>query len=44
MNKEWQAASKQSDLEMVYSLLEKGADINAKDRSGQTALMNAAQK
>lgn len=42
MNKEWKDATKQGDLEKVRSLLEEGADINARDRYGQTALMNAA--
>jgi len=42
MNKKWQAATKQSYLEEVRLLLEQGADINARDRYGQTALMNAA--
>ena len=42
MKKEWQEATKQGDLEQVRLLLEKGADINAKDRYNQTALMNAA--
>lgn len=32
----------QGDLERVRSLLNQGADINAKDEHGQTALMNAA--
>src|SRR5512134_2345858 len=42
MKEEWKEATKQGDLEKVRSLLEEGADINAKDRYGQTALMNAA--
>lgn len=42
MKKEWQDATKRGDLEKVRSLLEEGADINAKDQHGQTALMNAA--
>lgn len=42
MNKEWKDATRQGDLEKVRSLLAKGADINARDRYGQTALMNAA--
>jgi ankyrin repeat protein len=42
MKKEWKDATKQGDLEKVRSLLEEGADINAKDQHGQTALMNAA--
>jgi ankyrin repeat protein len=43
MNQAWQAATRQGDLEQVRHLLEAGADINARDRYGQTALMNAAQ-
>lgn len=35
-------ATELGDLEKVRSLLELGADINAKDEHGQTALMNAA--
>ena len=30
MNKEWQKATKQDDLEKVPSLLEKGVDINSR--------------
>ncbi|MCL4299046.1 MAG: ankyrin repeat domain-containing protein [Anaerolineae bacterium] len=43
MNKAWQAATQQGDVEQVRYLLEAGADINARDRYGQTALMNAAR-
>ena len=43
MNKVWQAATRQGDVEQVRHLLEDGADINARDRYGQTALMNAAR-
>jgi ankyrin repeat protein len=44
MNQAWQAATRQGDVEQVRHLLETGADINARDRYGQTALMNAARK
>lgn len=44
MNKAWQAATRQGDVEQVRHLLEAGADINARDRYGQTALMNAARR
>ena len=43
MNQAWQAATRQNDVEQVRRLLEAGADINARDRFGQTALMNAAR-
>ncbi len=42
MNKAWKDATRRGDLEKVRSLLENGADINAKDEQGQTALMNAS--
>lgn len=44
MNKAWQAATRQGDIEQVRQLLEAGTDINARDRYGQTALMNAARE
>jgi uncharacterized protein len=34
-------AAKQGDLKQVQELLEKGADINTKDKDGMTALMVA---
>lgn len=43
MNKAWQAATGQGDVEQVRHLLEAGAEVNARDRYGQTALMNAAR-
>ena len=42
LSKECQEATKQGDLEKVRLLLESEPDIDAKDRYGQTALMNAA--
>lgn len=44
MNKEWENATKQGDLEAVRLLLAKGADINSRDQHGQTAIMNAAHR
>jgi uncharacterized protein len=44
MNKEWKDATKHGDLEKVRRLVEHGADINAKDEYGQTALMKAAHR
>jgi ankyrin repeat protein len=43
MNQAWQAAIRQGDVEQAGHLLEAGAEINARDRYGQTALMNAAR-
>lgn len=44
MNQAWQAATRQGDVEQVGYLLGAGADINARDDYGQTALMNAARR
>jgi ankyrin repeat protein len=44
MTKNWQEATNSGDAERVGSLLDAGADINALDRHGQTALMSAAHK
>jgi ankyrin repeat protein len=38
----WESAAKSGDVEAARALLQSGADINAKDRYGQTALMLAA--
>jgi uncharacterized protein len=42
MNKDWEEATKQGDLEKVRLLFDQGMDINSRDEHGQTALMNAA--
>jgi ankyrin repeat protein len=42
MKKDWQSATRTGDLEKVRSLLEEGAQIDAKDSHSQTALMHAA--
>jgi ankyrin repeat protein len=42
MNPAWEDAAKSGDAEVARALLQSGADINAKDRYGQTALMLAA--
>jgi uncharacterized protein len=44
MTKEWQQAVTRGDAQTVRSLIEAGAEINSKDRYGQTALMLAAMK
>jgi len=44
MKKDWQDAIDNGDADRVRSLLDAGADVNALDRYGQTALMNAAHK
>jgi len=42
MDAAWKDASKRGDVQVVLDLLESGADVNACDRYGQTALMLAA--
>jgi len=42
MKVEWEQATGTGDLERVSALLDAGIDINALDRYGQTAVMNAA--
>ena len=42
MNTHWEDAIKRGDLPSILALLEQGADVNARDRYGQTALMLAA--
>lgn len=42
MDKAWRDATDAGDLNRVSALLDAGADVNALDEHGQTALMNAA--
>ncbi|MEN6586888.1 MAG: ankyrin repeat domain-containing protein [Sulfuricella sp.] len=42
MNAAWEAASKGGDVQTIRDFLARGADIDARDRYGQTALMLAA--
>ncbi len=44
MTKDWQDAISSGDSVRVATMLDAGADINALDGHGQTALMNAAHK
>jgi len=44
MNLQWLDATNRGDLVQVRALLDAGADIDALDRHGQTALMNAAHR
>ena len=44
MNKDWLDATNAGDVERVRALLDAGAEIDALDRYGQTALMNAAHR
>jgi ankyrin repeat protein len=44
VDKDWLDATTAGDVERVYALLNAGADVDALDRYGQTALMNAAQR
>lgn len=43
MKSAWRDATNSGDLHGVCTLLDAGADINALDEHGQTALMNAAK-
>jgi uncharacterized protein len=42
MNSLWQEAIKRGDADAVRELLNRGADVNGRDRYGQTGLMLAA--
>ena len=42
MDAAWENAIKRGDIQIVLDLLVRGADVNALDRSGKTALMLAA--
>ena len=44
MTGEWRSATSSGDVEKVQALLDAGADIDALDGHGQTALMNAAHR
>ncbi len=44
MDAVWERAVKRGDVERVRQLLRSGADVNARDRYGQTALMLAAHR
>jgi hypothetical protein len=44
MTREWEAAVHLGSIVEVQSLLDRGADIDARDRDGQTALMLAAME
>ena len=43
MTPEWKAAVKAGDAGVLRTMLDAGADANARDEHGQTALMNAAR-
>jgi ankyrin repeat protein len=43
MHVDWEAAIKRGDVVVVSGLLDRGADINSRDRYGQTGLMLAAR-
>src|SRR5512143_1776071 len=42
MNKEWENAVRRGDIDLIRELLDRGQDINARDRHNQTALMLSA--
>ncbi len=44
MNTDWQQAVENGDVQRCEELIEAGADINTRDRYGQTALMIAARQ
>jgi uncharacterized protein len=43
MNKEWQQATSEGNVETIRALLDGGQNVDARDEHGQTALMNAAR-
>lgn len=43
LKQEWEEAGHIGDVDTIRRLIQEGADINARDRYGQTALMNAAK-
>ena len=43
VNSDLLTAARQGDTNQVKALLDKGADVNAKDKYGDTALMGAAE-
>ena len=42
MDADWEDAIKRGDVRVIHDLLGRGADVDARDRYGQTALMLAA--
>jgi ankyrin repeat protein len=44
MRKEWEEAVRRGDFESVRRLIEEGAELDSKDRYGQTPLMIASMK
>ncbi len=44
MHKDWREATDAGDLNRVCTLLDAGADVDALDEHGQSALMNAAYR
>jgi ankyrin repeat protein len=44
MTKEWDAAVTRADVAALQRLLDGGADPDARDPNGQTALLRAAQR
>ena len=43
MTREWRAATAHGELAAIAALIAAGADVDARDEHGQTALMNAAR-
>lgn len=44
MTREWDTAVREGDAKLLETLIARGADINAKDAHGQTALMRASHQ